>query len=743
MTRILFLCLLGLTLGAQTARFPSAIATNRDLTDMNDRAQSTLTAGITSTATSMTVVSGTRFAADMIVTIGSEQIKLCQVSSNTLSVGHSSCPNVDGRGFAGTSAASHANASPVNNFVVSYNFKALREEIKAIETSVGANLANLPTVLGFDPRTYDFAPQTPGGSISVGANTVNMNPCPLGLKKTGFATSVFYLSGGTGTPEPARATGGTCPEGGGGTGTIIFNAVNTHTGAWTIRSATSGIDLACSANQYGAPVMMWPGHYNIYGTIRPSEGCTIDGQGRPSDFGPSGSATLHMQTNGIPMFDNSNHAISIKNIQLSFGTYPAYTVNGSVATAGSVGIQHGITATPEPGKRGDRIAVENVHVHSFYDNIVAVGEAYSTEVYIRKVYALDAKHDCFRIGKIGAGFIEDTLGIGCAGNGYTFVGVTASAQMSGMHSFWNGGWGMYFGDEAVFHITGVDAECNALGGIYVGQNITLGQMLEVNIQNSGEDPFGAVLNTSAPGIQISAGSRISMTNFSVGVNQGSGIKTAGQFNRFSDGWLILNGRGNVTGQRYCYEVTGTFTTITNTQCYGDGIKVSGTHNLISNSVFVGPTTEGVPPVHYTATANNNVFCGNDIVNPAGVGMQIDDGAALLRCTNSVAGTVTGTSKYTAFTTSTVPLEQLPNPPALTITSNTIAITQPMHTLGAGLVKRIDPPNVAYSFCSDILATAAFTTDQTFNIASPAITASVGRLYRTCYNAATGYWSMTQ
>lgn len=744
MKRILLLTLIALALGAQTARFPSAIATDKELTDMNDRAQSTLSTSLTSGALTLNVVSGSRFAANQIVTVGSEQIKLCQVIGNTLTVGHASCPNADGRGFAGTSAASHSTGTQVSNFIVAYNFKALREEIKAIETSLGANLENAVPVpqQTYDPRTYDFAPQTPGGSISVGANTVNMNPCPRGLKKTGFSASVFYLSGGTGTAEPVRATGGDCPEGGGGTGTIIFNAVNTHTGAWTIRSATSGLDLACSSNQYGAHVMFFPGHYNIYGTIRPSEGCTIDGQGRPSDFGPSGSATLHMQTNGIPMIDNSNHGISIKNIQLSFGTYPAYTVNGSVATAGSVGIQHGIT-TPDAGKRGDRIAIENVHVHNFYDNIVAIGEAYSTEVYIRKVYSLEAKRDGLRIGKLGAGFAEDVLAIANTRNGYTFVGPSAAMQSSGLHCFANGGWGMYIEDAHAFHVTGVDCEANTLGGIHVG-NVPLGIFSEIAIQNNGEDPFGTPLNATAPGMEIAAGqSIVLLSDFQIGVNQGTGLKIAGTFVRATNGHLIINGRGETAGQRYCFEATGQFLLMSNVQCYGDTAKISGSNNQIINSNFIGPTTEGTPSVIFTATAVANIFSNNQITNPLGVAMQIDAGASLMRATNSIAGTITGTSLMTAGSVNTVALEILPNPTALTITSNTITITSSFHTLGAGLVTHIDPPNTAYSICSDILATAAFTTDQSFNIASPPITASVGRLYRACYNASTHYWSMTQ
>src|SRR4051812_15973711 len=111
MKKALLLLPIAVAAFAQSAQYPSAIAADKDLTVQKDRAQTTLTGAMTSSATSFTVVSGAKFAAGQIATIDNEQVLICSVVSNTISIGYASCPNVDGRGYAGTSAASHVNSS--------------------------------------------------------------------------------------------------------------------------------------------------------------------------------------------------------------------------------------------------------------------------------------------------------------------------------------------------------------------------------------------------------------------------------------------------------------------------------------------------------------------------------------------------------------------------------------------------------------------------------------------------------
>lgn len=116
---------------------------------------------------------------------------------------------------------------------------------------------NKPTV---DPRTYDFKPQSPGGALTASTPaTKTLAPCPY------IATGNYlYLSGGTGTAESVSITATTC-TGGAASGTVTFTPANNHSGAWTVKSATSGIQEAVNAAPRGAMVSLTPGTYTVKG----------------------------------------------------------------------------------------------------------------------------------------------------------------------------------------------------------------------------------------------------------------------------------------------------------------------------------------------------------------------------------------------------------------------------------------------------------------------------------------------
>lgn len=97
---------------------------------------------------------------------------------------------------------------------------------------------------GVDVTTYDWS-QLPGGSLSVGTNTITLTPCPIGVA----GSTTYYnirIANGTGTAETVRVTGGTCTSGA-PSGTLIFSALYTHTDAWTASSASDGIQEAAIA----------------------------------------------------------------------------------------------------------------------------------------------------------------------------------------------------------------------------------------------------------------------------------------------------------------------------------------------------------------------------------------------------------------------------------------------------------------------------------------------------------------
>jgi hypothetical protein len=96
---------------------------------------------------------------------------------------------------------------------------------------------------------FHFPRKFPGGSLTATVPatvtfTAAMGGCPLGVKGSD-AAHYLYVSEGTGTPESVLLTGGTC-AGDGLAGTITFTPANSHSGAWSVQSATLGIQEACS-----------------------------------------------------------------------------------------------------------------------------------------------------------------------------------------------------------------------------------------------------------------------------------------------------------------------------------------------------------------------------------------------------------------------------------------------------------------------------------------------------------------
>lgn len=302
MKRLFLLVLAAAAAYAQTAVFPGAVVTDNQLrVAVNQFTTPTLSNGINSTDLTLTVSNATGIVIGSIVTIDNEHMPVCNVVGNVLSLGKATCTNADGRGFDGTSAASHASGAVVYLNIDAWHHNATAAELKAIETALGAGLANvaLPnpvpvnkggtgvqtgtgvpiasgtTAFNFATaggdgqylrakfnqaaRAYEFASlptinatdyawsQTPGGTISIGSNTVTLTPCPDGLNGADAAHRV-YLNAGSGSPtaEGVTITGGSCTSGA-GSGTITFVATVARTGSWTVASNAGGIAEAWQA----------------------------------------------------------------------------------------------------------------------------------------------------------------------------------------------------------------------------------------------------------------------------------------------------------------------------------------------------------------------------------------------------------------------------------------------------------------------------------------------------------------
>lgn len=145
-----------------------------------------------------------------------------------------------GRGFDGTTAAQHSSGVKVQMLIDAWHHNALATEIQAIEGFLGPNGQNL-TLFGrgvYNVQDYDFAPQSPGGSLIAGNNVITLTPVPKGVNGSN-AKHYLWISGGSGAAEAVLITGGSAVAGA-ASGTVIVNCANAHSGAWTIASATGG-----------------------------------------------------------------------------------------------------------------------------------------------------------------------------------------------------------------------------------------------------------------------------------------------------------------------------------------------------------------------------------------------------------------------------------------------------------------------------------------------------------------------
>lgn len=115
---------------------------------------------------------------------------------------------------------------------------------------------------------YNFPTQTPGGSLTGGTPaTVNLSPCPLGVNGSDTRHFLYVSGGSSGSPEPVLISGGTCTSGNNSGGSVTFTPANTHTGAWTIQSATAGIEEALVAVASGGTAILPVGTSTIYSSI--------------------------------------------------------------------------------------------------------------------------------------------------------------------------------------------------------------------------------------------------------------------------------------------------------------------------------------------------------------------------------------------------------------------------------------------------------------------------------------------
>lgn len=149
---------------------------------------------------------------------------------------------------------------------------------------------------------YKFEALIPGGSLTSGiTNTVTLIPVPEGVNGTDVGHSL-YISGGTGTAEAVLITGGTATSGS-ASGTISFIPANNHGGAWTIESATAGMQEAINLLPSGGKVKLPNVGITVYATTRVNvNSVVIQGAGK----GATIVTTSGFTTQDVFLFDGAS-----------------------------------------------------------------------------------------------------------------------------------------------------------------------------------------------------------------------------------------------------------------------------------------------------------------------------------------------------------------------------------------------------------------------------------------------------
>lgn len=215
---------------AQTAVYPGAVTTDSQLKVAVNGLTTLLTSAINTSQTNLTVSACAGFVANVLISIDSEIMPVVSCSGTSMVV--------SSRGYDGTTPSAHAAQSQIGAFIDAWHHNAMKAEVEAIETALGPNLSNVAIGGIYPAGKYNFAPLSPGGSITAGSSMLTLTPCPVGLSGSD-AGHYVYISGGSGGAESALITGGTCTSGA-SSGTVTFTAANNHSGAWTVSSATGG-----------------------------------------------------------------------------------------------------------------------------------------------------------------------------------------------------------------------------------------------------------------------------------------------------------------------------------------------------------------------------------------------------------------------------------------------------------------------------------------------------------------------
>lgn len=492
---------------------------------------------------------------------------------------------------------------------------------------------------------YNFPAQQPGGSLIVGSNTSTLSPCPLGVNGTDSA-HYLYVSGGVGTPEAVLITGGTCTSGA-SSGTVIFTAANTHSGAWTIASVMGGVPEAAVAAP-GATLYV-ASSITAYGMLALPAATTL--QCAPG-------ATITQAFSGTAL-------VSVPN---SYGTIQGCTLNGNQASGGasSTGVVYAsgsyfslLNSVVENGSAdgvhvtADHAAlVGNRVTGNLYTGISVIGTP-SAVAYARIVgnfvssvgethlyggpIGVWGSHALIDANTVQIGGNQDA-GISCLNNpgaGMVDCSITGNTiEVAGANAFEGIGVGSVNGFSVSGNTIVTSTAPNNAANLYAG--IEINQCTNGTVSGNSFDAGNATAQVI--GVYLESSSQVAVTGNSI-QHYGNTSGTAGMFIELTSATLALS-NNVVSGNT----LTQSLSTATVPDIKMDTLAAGTAFNdaILGNIINGGSTTTGHVCVQISnsgaATSTGHVIKGNSItgcdtgINDAVTSSSIED--------NTIAGSNT-------------------------------------------------------------------------------------------------------
>lgn len=726
--KILFRCIALLaSAGAafgQTATYPTAVATDQQLSRAANNIETMLAGSMSETDTTMTVSSSSGIVVNSILTVDAERVWVCSISGQTLTLGHTACPSSDGRGVDGSTAQAHSARASVRGFVTAWSHNAVAEEIKAVEQALGANLANVGDA--GTTAQFDFDAQSLGAtglSLAPGNNVITVAPVPAGVNGSD-TNHPLWISGGTGTAEACYINGGSAVAGQ-PSGQLILNCTNAHGGNWTLRSATAG---AQEQMQASGIARFGEGLFNIYAPIHTlSSSGAIIGQG---------------------VFDTviANNSLTTPAVTCTSGSILARDfriMQVGTPVAGSTGILLRGGGSSTPGSTCNDGHLENIFSTGAYDGMVFDG---GTDV-INTVglTATNSVRDGFQIytaqgnwsglsaifnGRHGVYNARCTAGSSC---GY-------SPQISGVSTFGNAGWGIY--STNVLQISGGPSFLNAdvSGELYLqNSGSDVGWVKDMYVQYSGQLGAGPVTNITAPGILVDSGTgATTFENIHCYHIQGNCIESRSGYTNINTVIAAATGQGAQAGNIFDLKLSGTANVVEHV-VGGAGIYGAGGQSTIVNSYIAVPT--GLPNNALELASGTQWTVCNNFFGTSGSGAAFITaaGTQVADCTNQLVGTISlggsvssGSVRAAGYNSTSVAASAIASAATVTITADQVSID------GTATISTFTTTSGLYGlnrFCAR--AKAAWSTTTGGNIAN-AFTATPATAY--CFTRyENGFW----